>query len=325
MPSPSAALTSLRPDLGTLMEFDPLADLSGAIGMQVLPVLESAVQAGTFGKVKVEDLLRGHNVDRAPGAPYARDTRQFEDVSFACKEHGLEGVVDDREARMYAQYFDAELFVAQVTMADVLREAEKRIAALIFNATTWTGAALTTAITHEWDDATNAVPITDVNAAKNKVYDGTGLWPNALIVNRKVFHNLRTVASIIDAIESSGAGFPARAQDVTIAQLAAVFDLNYILVGGGSKNTAIEGQDASLSQIWSDEYAMVAKIAVSPNFREPCLGRTIHWGEDGSMIGGTIETYGENRVRGQVVRVRHDTDEKVLYTGCGHLLSNVTT
>ena len=107
--------------------------------------------------------------------------------------------------------------------------------------------------------------------------------------------------------------------------LSAIFDLENIIVAGSSRNSAKEGQAASPTQIWSDEYAMVCKIATGADMREPCIGRTFHWSEDGSSVGGTVETYRDETVRGNVVRVRHDVDEKLLYAEAGHLLSNITT
>jgi hypothetical protein len=207
----------------------------------------------------------------------------------------------------------------------VLRNAEKRVADAVFNATTWNGASLTTSITHEWDDAVNAVPITDVEAAVQKIYDGSGLWANALVINKKVFRNLRNSEQIIERINSAGAGNPTKAADVTVEMLKAVFDLEHILVAGASRNSAKEGQSATPAQIWSDEYAMVCRISRSNDMRDPCIGRTFHWSADGSSIGGTIETYRDETVRGDVVRVRHQVGETILYPEAGHLLSNVTT
>jgi hypothetical protein len=65
-------------------------------------------------------------------------------------------------------------------------------------------------------------------------------------------------------------------------------------------------------------------VAVTDDIREPCLGRTFHWGEDGSQIGGLMESYREEQKRSDIIRCRHDVDEKVLYTQMGHLLSNIT-
>ena len=41
--------------------------------------------------------------------------------------------------------------------------------------------------------------------------------------------------------------------------------------------------------------------------------------------GGMVESYREEAVRGEVIRVRHDTAEVVLYKEAAHLLSNITT
>jgi hypothetical protein len=37
-----------------------------------------------------------------------------------------------------------------------------------------------------------------------------------------------------------------------------------------------------------------------------------------------VESYRDEKVRGDVIRVRHDVDEIVLYPEAGHLLSNIT-
>lgn len=326
MPSPSTSLATLRPDLAdSLMEFDLAMDQRGYIAQQVFPVVDVQSQAGVFGIIPLEQLLQQRETKRAPGSGYNRGKFTFTTSSYACEEHGAEEPVDDREAQMYAEYFDAEVISTARAYNAVLRAHEQRVADAVFNATTWNGASLTTGVTHEWDDATNSVPITDVEAAIQKIYDNSGLWANALIINYKVFRNLRNSDQVIERIQSAGAGNATKPSDITPAMLSQVFDLPYILVAGGSKNGAKEGQPADPEQIWSGEYAMVCKIATGSDFREACIGRTFHWSADGSAIGGTVESYREEQTRSDIIRVRHDVDEIVLYPEAGHLLSNITT
>jgi len=327
MPSPSSSLATLRPDLATFFEYDLEAERNGYVASRVLPVMDVASQAGNFGKIPLAQLLQERDTKRAPGSGYARGKWTFDKATYACEEHGAEEPVDDREAKMYAEYFEAEGVSTMRAFSAVLRNAELRAANLLFNATTWSGGSLTTEITNEWDSnhTTDAVPIDDVEAAVNKVYDGSGLWPNALIINRKVFRNLRNLDQIIERINSEGAGNASKPSDISAAMLAQVFDLDFVIVAGNTRNTATEGQNATPGQIWDSEYAMVARIAVSNDMREPCVGRTFHWSQDGSSIGGTVESYRDETVRGDVIRVRHDVDEIVLYKEAAHLLSNVTT
>jgi hypothetical protein len=325
MPSPTSSLATLRPDLATFLEFDLESENQGYIAADVFPVIDVQSASGNFGKIPLEQLLQQRETRRSPGSGYSRSQWTFTPATYATYEHGAEEPVDDNEAQMYAEYFQAEQISTLRAFSAVLRNAEQRVADAVFNTSTWTGSSLTTAITHEWDDATNAVPLTDVEAAVQKIYDNSGLWANALIINRKVFRNLRNNDQIIDRINASGAGSPSKATDVTTQMLSAVFDLPNIIVAGTSKNGAKEGQSASPTQIWSGEYAMVCKIASGPDMRDPCIGRTFHWSQDGSSIGGTVESYRDETVRGDVIRVRHQVAEVVLYPEAGHLLSNVTT
>lgn len=320
MPSPSTSLATLRPDLaGSFMEFDSAMDREGYIAQRVLPVIEVAKQAGVFGKIPIEQLLSSPDTARAPGSGYARGKFTFTTASFTCQEQGYEEPVDDREEAMYAEYFDAELVSSQRAIHNVLKAYEVRAAALLFNTTTWTA----TTITQEWDDASNAVPLTDVETAVQAVYAASGLWPNALIINRKVYRNLRNVTQIVDRIKYQGF-MDARAGNITVQAMSQVFDLD-VIVAGGTDNTANEGAAASLAPIWSDEYAMIARITDSPDIREPCVGRTFHWGEDGSVIGALVESYRDETIRSDIIRARHDVDEIVTYIEAAELLDNVTT
>jgi hypothetical protein len=324
MPAPTTSLATLRPDLGGSLEEFPLAmDRQGFIGLEVLPVFEVPEQAGAFGRIPIEELLQNRDTERSPGSGYSRGRFKFTPDSYVTAEHGAEEVVDDKLARMYRNYFDAELIAAQRARDIGLRNHERRAAAALFNATTF--AAQLTSISDEWDDAANADPIGDVETAARAIWARTGLWPNALIINRTVFRNLRLCEQIIERIASSGAGAPTRAADINVGHLRSVFDLDKILVAGSAKNTATEGQTVAVESIWSNEYAMVARVAMSQDIAEPCIGRTMHWGEDGSEIGAMIESYRSEEVRADVIRARHEVQNKILYVEAAQLLDNVTS
>jgi hypothetical protein len=326
MPTQTTATGNPRQDLaGSLMEFDVQADAEGYIAQRVAPVMEVAEPAGVYGVIPIESMLTNPDLKRAPKSGYARDDYELETKSWATTEKGKEEVIDQREARVYRNWFDVEAIATSRGRSAVLRDYERRISELVFNTSTYTGSSLTTAVSNEWDDKANATPVDDVEAACQKIYDATGIWPNALIINEKVFRNLRLAEDIRARIEGGGAGSGSTVREINAQKLAEVFGLEQILVAGGSKNTAKKGQAASVAQMWSGEYAMVAKVATSNDIQEPCIARTFHWSADGSTIGGAIESYGEDQVRGDIIRVRHETDESIIYKQCGHLLSNITT
>lgn len=319
----STSLATLRPEIaGSFEEFNLAMDRQGFISHRVLPVFDVLKQTGIFGKIPIEQLLESPDTARTTSGGYNRGNWEFEDDTFATKEHGWEEPVDEREAALYRDFFDAEVVAANRALDIVLRSAEQRVATAVFNATTWTGASLTTAVTNEWDDLANATPITDVKDAKQAVFDSCGMWPNAMILNRTVMNNLRECTQIIDRLKYSGVDDP---KNVNAQMLAALFDVDELIVAGSPKNTANKGQAASLSMIWSNEYCMLAKIAQTDDIKEPCIGRTFHWSEDGSTVGGTVESYRDEAKRSDIIRVRHDVHEKIIYPQAAHLLSNITT
>lgn len=324
MPSPTTALTTLRPDLASFLEFDLESDRNGYVAQKVFPVIDVASQAGVYGIIPVEQLLQQRVTRRAPGSGYSRGNFTFTTATYACTEHGAEEPVDDRQAKMYRDYFDAEQVATMRAFSSVLRNAEQRVCDVVFNTTTYTGASLTTAVATKWNSYANALPLDNVLAAKNKVYDNTGIWANALIVNKKVFYHLRRCEQVIDAIESNGAGQASKQSDITEQLLAEALGLDMVIVAGASRNSATEGAAATPAQIWGDTLAMVCRVATSNDMQEPCIGRTFHWSEDGSSVGGTVESYRDESVRSNIIRVRHDVAEVLLYTELGHLLSNIT-
>ncbi|MBC8869200.1 MAG: hypothetical protein H8E44_07270 [Planctomycetes bacterium] len=321
MPSPRTTLNGYRPDLGMMLQFDDAMNRNGFVANQVAPVIEVPEQKGTIGVIELKQLLKEPETGRNSRGDYNRTSYQFVDETYETFENGLEMPIDDRRSKIYRNWFDFEVMSARIVLDQVLRAYEKRVADLLYNATTF--ASYTTAVTNEWNDWTNATPLTDVIKGKRSMWAAVGLYPNALIINKRQFDSLRMNAQVIDKLESGGAGQTVVPGEISKAQLTACFDLDQIIVSDSARDSANEGASVSIAPMWSDEYAMLARIARTNNPEEPSLCRTVHWGEDGSSIGGTLETYYSDPTRGDVIRVRHETEERLFYTALGYLFSNV--
>jgi len=325
MAMPSSTIT--RYELGaTFNEFDLAMSRKKFIGPKVLRPVMVGVQAADVGKIPIEALLLTRKDDRAPGAGYRRGDFEFSKYSYATDEHGWEETLDDRKLAIYRDILNAEQIHAQRAMDFVMRNYEIAVAAAVYNTTTWTGAALTTDITHEWDDHTNAVPVDNIEAARLKVIEGCGMEPNALICNRKQAFHLGQCANIVDRIKYSGKDDPKK---IPLAALAECLQVDMIIVAGGYKNTAKEGQDVSISTVWGDENMMLAKVATGDDPQEPCIGRTFMWSGDGPGAPGSdeeiavvVEEYREEARRGGIIRARNDRDLVIMYPQCGHLIGN---
>lgn len=321
MPGPSEDVRTLRPDIsGVLQPYSDMATERGFIADQIAPAIDVMESSGQFAEVDGANVLQSVDTVRGKDGRYNQVTWQWSKKGFATLEYGLEERVDRRDAKRYGTWFDAEVAAMRRVRRLLMLSREIRIAAMVFDSATFTP----TSPTHEWDDPANADPITDVHGAKKRMW-ATGLEANALIINKQVYDNLRVCTSVKDAISSSGAGDPSVKSRIGIEQLKAVFDLEHIIVAGALKNTANEGLTASLSPVWSGEYAAICRIAPSNDIEEPCALRTFHYTPDGSQIGGVMETYYDEPRRADIARVRMDVDEVIMTTAAVQLLDNITT
>ena len=307
--------TTPRMDLGqAVLEF--ILKRSEYIGLLALPIFKTQKKASVFNAITRECLTKIPETKRAPGGNYNRLNFETEEKSFSCKEHGLEGPLDDSEKTLYVNDFSAELVTVEQIVGLILLAQEYRIAQALFNAGTFTGAARYTDNSGSpWDNIATDI-IKQVRDAKEKVRQNCGLMPNALIFSETNLNRIKANTGIKDAIKYT----TKLTDDELFAVLAALFGVKKILVGRAIRNTANKKLTFSGSDIWNDDYIMLAVVATNPkNLKEPSIGRTFLWTAD-SPANPVVESYREDAIRSDVFRVRHDIDEKIIDSYFGHLM-----
>lgn len=322
MPSPSASLVTLRPDLSqAFMQFDLMMGRQGFIAQEVAPVIDVAEPFGNFGIIPVGQLLQNPQTERSVRSAYQRGAFTFQPSTYQTVEHGWEEPVDEREAKMYGSYFNVELMCALRAYRFILQGFEQEAAGVYFNTGTFTG-AMTGAAAHLWSARTTATPRDDVETACQAVFANSGMWPNGIIMSRSLFRECIRTDDVTGLIKYSGLQDP-RMSEISAAALAQVFNVERIYVANQAQNTADEGQTASLSSIWDKTMCFVGVFADpnSEDFREPCVARTFHYAEDGSSIDVTMESYPDYRVRAEIIRARQQRQVKLLYPQAGYLIT----
>ncbi len=316
---PTSSIATLRPELGgSLQQYDLQASRLGFVGLQMAPVIEVAQASGIFGRMKIGDLLKDETTERAVGGHYNRSSGDFDNLTFATKENGFEEPVDDRQAKLFVQFFDAEVIAAMRTRDIILRNHEKRVALL--------GDAIpggqATAATALWSAKATADPVQDVTNASVALYERTGLVANMVMIPWKALQVVKNADNLIDRIKFTGLQDPNR-RGINLDAMAAAFDVARVVSAGAQKNTANEALAAVLASVWTDTRVIVARVPETADPVEPGWARTYHWGEDGSTIGTTMETYRDEPRRSDIVRGRQDTDEKIVYAEAAQVITGV--
>ena len=322
MVSPNTSSVQYRPDLrdGVAEEWDVNGEQAGYIAEQLLPMVDVPHAAGTYKRIAREQFTAGEQDDRASGGDYTRIAFGDEDVPFHTEERGLEVPIDHNAEAQASDYYDAEMEATRILLGKLYREHENRVAAKLFNATTFVGR--TGNVGTEWSILASATPISDVKDSSEIVRSNCGLKPNTLAISQKVWNNLTECSQVLNRITGGATkDMPAVALRKAVAQM---MDVDQILVAGGIKNTANKGQDHVSADIWDDEFALLAYIRPNPSLRTLQLGCTLHWGKDGSQRDFRVEQYATPNGRGRIVQARRQVKEFVQYAECGYLLSNIT-
>lgn len=325
-PSPSG-FGNFRPDLAEGMKpFSEEMLNAGLIGLEIAPAIEMDESSGDIGLYRLGDLLRPVDTSRASGAPYKMIDFSLADFQYSTKDHGVVVPIDDRKVKLLRNRFsDLERFQALLARQIVMTSLEKRIYDAVLDATVMTG-ALTDSPSNEWDDLSNADPISDIREFSYQVWKNCGFTPTALALSYFQYLNLRDNPKVLARISASGAGDKIKPSDVTLSMLAQALGLEKILVSRRPVNTAAKGAAMALEPLWPDDEALL--YVPHPGNGDPFapgFAGTYHWGEDGSTIGGTIETDGDWDHRSTKVRCRMDTDEKKRYPEMGFRITGLTT
>lgn len=322
-----------RPDLGlAIMEYVE-GETMGFIGTELMPIFPVPEQASTIPVIPKEAMLKIPSTARAPRGGYQRGDWEYERGKYSTSENGWEEPLDDTERKLFEQEVPGagDFIATKRAWNHIMRSQEKRIADMLFNATNFTAHA----VSDEWDDGVNATPIDDVNDGIISFRSACGMLPDVLVIAYSTFLDLKNCTQIVDRLKYTYPGIDINRMNSQ--QLAAVFNVPRCLVAGSIYDSAKKGAAASISDLWSNEYALLAKIASTGDIAQPGLGFTFLWTED-SAENPIVEQYREDQIRSDIFRCRHNTDEWLMhsentsgttvssiYAACGYLFSNITT
>jgi hypothetical protein len=287
-----------------------LQDAKGFIGGRLFPRFNTGLQSAAYYVFDEANMLNWPtNIQRAPSAPYSRSLMKLSDDSYNCREFGHEEPVDDGERAKYSIALDADAAAARRAANVILCNAELRVK------TKATSAAVpTTTPGTKWDQA-NSDPIGDVDAAKEAIVKATGMQANVMTINYDVYKVLKEHVKITDKIKYTQRGI------VTLDVMAAVFQLDEILLAYTVQNTANEGQAATPNFIWGDG-VVIAHRESGQDLMAPNFGRSFAWTQFTGQDGMLVDTYREDRVKSDVHRAAQWVDEKIVGAKCGYYLSD---
>lgn len=228
------------------------------IGDRIFPIIDTDDPKMNIYEYQRGDWFRDEAGIRGPGGEARRSTFKLNPIPYNTKEYAFASpvTVEDRkfsQSRM-APPIQPETDAIEFCADKIDLSKERRIAAII-KATSWCaqGAGGEDAA-GLWAPAGNTNTfIVDVETRKETIRAATGFKPNVLMMDAGTFSKITMVDSVLDRIKYTGSGAdPAK---VTPQMIAALFQLDDVLVGGAIYNSAKEtkaGTEFTTLNIWDN-------------------------------------------------------------------------
>jgi len=303
----------IRPELSAVVEEAAAAD-SYFIGLKVFPVYNSPKKTGNFMKItaSASELQKKNITDRAPKGPYGQVDRTYEKDTFICQDRGLEEMLDDSVTAELADFFSTEAVTSKLLLRSIMLDLETRIAAKVFNASNFDAVAATAAYTVV-NIATMDFALDVQNALKR--VKKRGEFVNTMILNRDVYDRIR----LSDKFAKFLFGPLGGGQQITEEMLGKAFGIPSVLIADATVDLSAKGKTAAADYIWPSTHIWLGNVQ-GGDFSAGGAGRTILWTGDAASLFVT-ETYRNESIRSDVIRVRTHTDEKVISTPSGTLIT----
>lgn len=307
--------TVLRQDIADILQENALGEGQFA-GEQIMPIMPVGAKAGQFAKLAFSTVKTVAVDDkRASSGNYNEVTHEIETDTYTCFKRGLEEPVDDDDAILLGSYFDAETSAADLCRYYLRLNREARIAAIAFSGSVM--ASYTAAATTPWSTIATATPVDDISKAKeNMLLNINGMYgAGAKIIGVGNLTAKRYLLNCTDIKDRHFSGGNVNRKEMTNEELAAVLGLDDIVFSGLKRGG---------SSIWDATKFGIYVTSPSTQLRStPVFGKTMLW-RDSTPTDMMVETYRDDTRESEIVKVKHNSVEKLITARAGYLLTSVT-
>lgn len=297
------------------------------IAAQMCPVIPVTKQSDRYYVYNRGDFFRDQMQKRAPGTPAASVGYRLDNTpTYFCDVWAESKPIPDQLRSNADAVINIERDATEFLSQQALIRREKIFAANLFTAGKWgtdvagKAAAPGAGEFLQWNDGAST-PIEDIRAGKLAIKQATGYPANTLVISEPVWIKLVDHPDLVDRVKYGQTnGGPAR---ITREALAAILEIDRILVMGSIENTANEGQAASHSFI-GGKNAMLCHVAPNPGLLTPSAAYTFGWSGylGAGAEGNRIKRYRWEIIASDIVEIELAFDVKLVATELGYFFKD---
>jgi hypothetical protein len=279
----------------------------GYLADQVLPPVPVQKESAAYW-VYDKSRLDAPDSKRAPRSEYNRIDWNVTTDTYLAEQYGLEGEIDDEERKNAASPLDLDVDTTEIVTDMVLNNREKRVADLVTSTAVITQNVTLTG-TQQWSDPASD-PLANATTARTTIYGAApGYTPNTMLMGYKVFEALKNHADIKEIVKYTERAI------ITRQILAAVFEVDEVLIGKVSRRISKEGATDAFTDVWGKDVLFFFKES-RPSLKRASFGYQMRQNDL------KVFRYREDKRDTDVIRVSEKQDEKIVSPNLAYLIKN---
>lgn len=241
------------------------------VSTKIFPSLNVNHMSDRFHIFDKANYLRSNADLRAPGSPTKGANYTLSTDTYSCKEYGIHMNIDDTVNANADAGLDIMASTTRYITEQLLLKRDQVFAATCFKTGVWTGSSTGTdigvgsGITTAWS-ASGGTPIKDIQTQQDAVESKTGRRPNTLLLGSDVYTALRDSDDLLDRVKFSERGV------LTTDLMAALFDVERVMVAAPIVNTAHENATATYGRVFDADDALLCYVPSAPGLMTPSAG-----------------------------------------------------
>lgn len=279
------------------------------IAGQLFPTLLVDKETGIYFVRDKENLRAPADARRGEFSRANRVTNTLTQATYTLEEKSLEHAISERVMRNAQDPFDPKKNGIML-VADKLK-LDKEID--LYN--TLIGASLPGLDTsNSWSTISTDIA-GQIRTGRNAIQIATGKKANVAVLSKTSLDSLLKNTAFLDSIK-----YVSQVNEASLRNaIAAYFDVETVYIADAVYNTAKEGQNDSLSYIWSD-VCLLAYVNPNPAIESTSAGYELKQAD----MAYADEWY-EQDTKTTIVRASDFYDNKIVDTGAMYLITNTTT
>jgi hypothetical protein len=242
------------------------------------------------------------------------------DREYKIEYHDLESYLPDRLVEQAEKPFMPRRDAAFILDQALMLERERGLAQALTSVSIITN-NITLSGTDQWNDYDNSHPESDIEVARDSVFNNTNMEANTAVMSRRVMNVLKFHPFFLDlAKRNAGGSVKNITTDQFIDLFKAQFGIENVFIGKARYISSMEGQTKTMANVWNNDLVLMY-VPSSPTLMSPSFGYSFQLAGQNKRV----TTRRHENDKGDLVREDYAYQDLILMAEGAYLIKAATS